>query len=105
MAEITVSIPGAFVHDAGDGMWDQAEKDPAFESLIKKIEATEPSKKGRGFAFIVSLNEQELSALRSEANYKNEYWNTDSYGIKGSGETIPSYAAAAKRLAQRLNEI
>lgn len=102
---ITVSIPETFLEDAQEGMWDQAEHDPRFARLIEKIEASELVKRGRGFSRVVELEKDEFAALRSEANYKDEYWNTDAYGIKEAGSTIPSYAAAAKRLAARLNDI
>jgi hypothetical protein len=102
---ITVSIPQTFLQDAQDGIWDQAEHDPRFARLIEKIEASQPVKRGRGFSRVVDLEEDEFAALRSEANYKDQYWNTDAYGIKEAGSTIPSYAAAAKRLARRLNAL
>lgn len=103
---VEVSIPGSFLDDARDGMWDRAEEgDTAFRTLLGKIESAEPKKRGRGYAIVVQLTDEELGALRSEAEYKNEYWNTDAYGIKESGSTIPSYAAAAKRLVERLKRL
>jgi len=104
MSNVTrVSIPESFLCDALDVMWDRAhDGDVGFPSLLDKIEAAERKKRGRGWAIEVDLTDAEINALRSEANYRNEYWNTDAYGIKESGATIPAYAAAAKRLAERL---
>jgi hypothetical protein len=101
-----VAIPATFIEDARDGIEDQArEGDQRFTTLLAKIEAAPVNKRGNGFSVTVHLTEDELGALQSEAEYKNEYWNTDSFGIKESKGTIPQYAKSAKRMANRIAKI
>jgi hypothetical protein len=101
-----VSIPGSFVDDARDGMIDRAaEGDADFVSLLSKIEQAPVIRRGRGVSVVIELTDSELIALHGEAKYKNEYWNTDAYGIKESKSTIASYAAASKRLCITLDAL
>ena len=89
-----VAIPTTFIEDAHDGMHDQSQDN---EDMCKP--------RGNGFSVTVHLNENEFSALKGEADYKNEYWNTDAFGIKEARATIPEYAKSARRLAKRLGKI
>ena len=97
-------IPAAFIDDARDSIECRIEQGASAEwgSLYNKMTSTYAVRRGRGWSVSVELTRDEFQALLSEAEYKNEYWNTDAYGVKESGCTIRQYADAAKRLFLRL---
>jgi hypothetical protein len=100
-----VAIPTTFIEDAHDGMHDQSQDNEDMCTLLSKIDSAPVKPRGNGFSVTVHLNENEFSALKGEADYKNEYWNTDAFGIKEARATIPEYAKSARRLAKRLGKI
>ena len=100
-------IPAAFIDDSRDSIECRIEQGatPEWSSLFEKMTSGDAVRKGRGWSVLVDLTPDELRALTDEAEYKNEYWNTDAYGVKESGCTIRQYADAAKRLFVRLQAI
>ena len=100
----TVSIPGSILQEMVDGIQDQADEgNEDMATLFAKIEAAPVKTVGRGWAVTVDLNWDEFHALKGEVDYKNEYWNSDAYGM--SGHTDPAIAGAAKRLFNRMSKM
>jgi hypothetical protein len=108
--QFTIRIPGAFLNDADEALGIMAEEgNEAIASLLRTIEGGTvryhgPRWRG-GYSVTVTLNASEWRELLKEAEYRNEYWNTDAYGIKEGGSTIPAYASAARTLLRRMKEM
>lgn len=102
----TVSIPGSILQEMVDGIQDQADEgNEDMATLFAKIEAAPVKTVGRGCSVTVDLNWGEFCALKGEVVYKEEYWNTDAYGLKSSGGSDPVIAWAAKRLLSKMRLI
>ena len=99
-----IFIPAPFIDDARDSIECRIEQGatPEWASLFEKMTSGEAVRRGGGWSVMVDLTRDELRALTDEAEYRDEYWNTDAYGVKESGCTIRQYAGAARRLSVRL---
>ena len=99
-----VFIPAPFIDDARDSIECRIEQGatPEWASLFEKMTSGEAVRRGGGWSVLVDLTRDELRALTNEAESRDEYWNTDAYGVKESGCTIRQYAGAARRLSVRL---
>lgn len=94
MKLIRVYLPDTFTQDA-------SECDPDMWELWEKILAQPTVRRGRGTGRWVELSPDEAREVKKEADYREEYWLTDSYG-----PTEVDYAAgrAAQRVAATLKE-
>jgi len=77
-----VKVPGKFVGDwepAAEDLMAEAEQgltDIGYIALINKIDDAPKTKSGKfGFKVIVELTEHEIALLKSEAQYRMEYWS------------------------------
>jgi hypothetical protein len=101
-----VFIPAPFIDDARDSIECRIDQGapPEWTTLFEKMTSGAAVRRGGGWSVLVDLTRDELLALTDEAQYRDEYWNTDAYGVKESGCTIRQYAGAARRLSVRLGE-
>jgi len=100
-----VQIPGNW--DGFESLSEIAERerDPSTISLCEAIERGTWRKQGRGMSLVVELSEAEVSTLHGEAEYQDEYWNTDAYGVKSGGAYVPEWGRAARALHERMKKL
>lgn len=98
-----IKVPGIWLQDATDSMWDQAAAgDERYARILEQSQTAPVRKAGRGVIVILDLSEEDIEALLSEAEYKAEYWGTDRY--LDPADKDQAKAAAARRLVQRCKE-
>lgn len=76
-----IRLSHTFVCDATDALCDRSEDGPEYASLWEKFESAEPTRRGRGWTYTLTLTEDECTALRGEAYYRWELNGTDAYGV------------------------
>lgn len=99
----TITIPGSW--DGFICIEEQAMHEglPACIELQAAIDAGAWRKHGKGRVLTIEIStEAQILALAEEAEYQNEYWNTDKYGVKEAGSSSPARGRAAKVVRERV---
>ena len=101
-----ITIPRSW--DGFEGIEEIAEAEgiPEYVALQESVANGSWRKQGKGYSLTIELrSEGELSALDAEARYRDEYWNTDNYGIKEGGSSDPIRGRAARIVLARVNKL
>jgi hypothetical protein len=103
---VRITIPRSW--DGFEGIEGIAEAEGISEyvALQESVANGSWSKRGKGYSLTIELRSKgELSALSAEAKYRDEYWNTDDYGIKEGGASDPVRGRAARVVKERVEKL
>lgn len=92
-----VYLPDTFINDA-------KECNPDIWELWERIEALPRVRRGGGHGRWADLTQHEARSIQKEAEYRAEYWLTDSYGVEGVTSSERTAGHAARRVAQAINK-